>query len=438
MNSINNKLWFVLVMALTAFASPLVQAAQTTSQDEFRKGAESFNQGYYAAAVKTFKKAEAKGMKSPALYYNLASSYYKLGEYKKAGEYFNKVRKYRDMKYLAEYNLGLVALQQNDKKTAEKWFSSVAKNSKDKKLAALAGQNLKDMKQKKQPQWFTEKWTGYLSASLGYDDNVNFAPLGIADERSDSFSEIVASGDYLFSGNRKNGWLGEAYFYNINYLNEDIFDEYEYGVGVQNMRRFNRRWQGKFSLDLNKSNYGGEDYQTIANLGAQARHTLSRNEYLFLRYNYEDIKSDNVLFDYLEGWRQRLRAEYRLYRKSDNSRLYYELELNDRNDLTIATGPRAGQYSYSPTRHTLRGRYTSILNREWRLTGDLSYRASSYPATANQDRKDNRVKAAAYADYRITGDIKFRAKIEYTDNRSTEDIFAYKRTVYMLGINALF
>ena len=186
-------------------------------------------------------------------------------------------------------------------------------------------------------------------------------------------------------------------------------------------------------------NYGGEDYQTIAKIGAEARNTLSKNERIVLRYAYEDINSDNPLFDYLEGSRQKLRAEYRLYRKHDKSRLYYELELNNRNDLTIPPpSPRAGQYSYSPTRHTLRGRYTQMLNRNWHLTGDLSYRSSSYPTTPNQDRQDDRYKAAAYADYRITRDIKFRAKVEYTDNRSTEDIYAYKRTIYTLGLTGLF
>jgi len=162
-------------------------------------------------------------MKSPALYYNLASSYYKLGEYDKAGAYFNKVRKYKDMQSLAEYNLGLVALKKNETKTAEKWFNSVVKNSKDGKLVVLAEKKLRTVKPRKKASWVSKKWSAYLSGALGYDDNVNFAPLGITSEKSDSFSEVVASVDYLFSGDRKNGWLGEAYFYNINYFNEKPF-----------------------------------------------------------------------------------------------------------------------------------------------------------------------------------------------------------------------
>ncbi len=424
------KWLFIMLIALTSFSSSLLAA----SSDAFKQGAKAFNKGEYATAVESFKKAEAQGMKSPALYYNLAGSYYKLGEYNKARTYFEKVRQYKNMKSLAEYNLGLVALKKNDKKTAKKWFRSVAKNSRDKKLVALAERKLKGKKPPKKPRWVSKKWSAYLSGALGYDNNVNFAPLGITSEKSDSFSEVSASVDYLFSGDRKNGWLGEAYFYNINYLNENIYDEYEYGAGIKRNLQLNQKWQTYYLLDMSKINYGGEDYQTITKLGAEAKDSLSRNERLYFRYSYEDIKSDKTIFDYLEGWRQKFRAEYRLYRKQDNARVYYEFELNNRNDLTATSGV----YSYSPTRHTLRGRYTSKLSREWHLVGDLSYRASAYPVTVSQDRQDDRYKAIAYVDYRFAKNLKLRAKVDYTNNRSTENIFAYKRTVYSLGISALF
>lgn len=438
--TMNNKLLLIILTVLIIFSSPLVSA----SQDDFKKGTESFIQGDYAVAVKAFKQAEMQGMKSPALYYNLASSYYKLGEFKKSRDYFNKVRNYKDMRDLADYNLGLIALNQDDKQTAKKLFTNVAKNTDDKKLAALAEKNLREIGSQKPASWVTKKWSGYLSASLGYDDNVNFGPLGISNEVSGSFSELIATGDYLFSGDRKNGWLGEAYFYSIKYLdidppNEDLFDEYEFTAGIKKYLQLNPDWQTLYSLNIRKISYSGEDYQTIAKIGAEARNKLSRNERLHLRYSYEDINSDRPLYDYLEGWRQKLRAEYRLYRKRDNSRLYYELELNNREDISPGNpSTSSGFFSYSPTRHTLRGRYTSKLNRAWHLTGDLAYRYSDYPATVDQDRQDDRYKAAVYADYLFTNDVKLRAKLEHMNNRSTEDIFTYRRTMYSLGLNALF
>jgi hypothetical protein len=441
MKVINIKLLFFVTILLSGFSLPVMSAQSAKADSAFNLGAESFSKKDYSSAIKAFEQAEANGLKTPALYYNLASSYYMAEQYGKAREYFLKVREFDEMQDLADYNLGLVALKQNDKKSAENFFSGVVKKSSDKKLVALAGSNLKDIKPrtKSLPAWTTKKWSAYLSASLGYDDNVNFAPLGISNEISSSFSELFASGDFLFSGDRKNGWLAEAYFYTIKYYDvdepiTDLYDEYEFGIGIKKNFQINRLWRAFLSLDASKINYAGEDYQTIAKISAEARKSLSSNERLNLRYSFEDIKSDNLLFDYLEGWRQKIRAEYRLYRKSDNSRIYYELELNDRNDLSIT----AGDFSYSPTRHVIRGRYTRLLSDKWHLTGDLAYRYSDYPTTASQDRQDNRVKVAAYADYRFTRDVKLRAKAEYTDNSSTEDIFTYNRLIYTLGINAYF
>lgn len=154
---------------------------------------------------------------------------------------------------------------------------------------------------------------------------------------------------------------------------------------------------------------------------------LSKFERLYLRYGYEDIRSENTLYNYLEGSRHKVRAEYRQYNKSNIKKVYYELELNNRNDLTTA--------SYSPKRHTVRGRYTHIFSQDWRLAGDLAYRLSDYPTVASQNRKDTRLKASAYLDYYFDKTMKLRAKIEYTDNSSNLNIYDYTRTVYTVGVN---
>ena len=80
------------------------------------------------------------------------------------------------------------------------------------------------------------------------------------------------------------------------------------------------------------------------------------------------------------GWRQR--AQVRYYRNTEQSRqqLYYELELNKRNELVASDG--GFSYEYSPTRHTLGGKYTHKFSGKWYLTGDLAYRVSDFPASA--------------------------------------------------------
>lgn len=439
MITINKKLVLTLSLVLYALlllpAISLAQADQaTTSAQQFETGKEYFNNGDYSSALKYFSKAEKLAMKSPALYYNLASTYYKLGDYEQSRNYFTRVRDYKQLSDLADYNIGLISLLKDDASAAEKSFTSVVKNSKDKKLVILAQQKLKSIAAQKKPEWVTKKWSASVSASLGYDDNVNFAPLGITAERGDSFYDIYASADYLFAGDRKNGWSGGVSFYNLNYQTENTYDESEYGAALKKYLQINRDWQTVFSLGAKKLEYNSAAYQTITRLAAESRNWMSASDRLLFRYSYEDISSDNSLYDYLQGSRQKLQAEYGLYNKKSIGRIYYVLELNDRNDLSVTTG----DYSYSPTRHLLRGKYTGILSREWRLTGDLSYRASDYPATANQDRQDDRVKAAVYLDYRFNRDFNIRGKVSYTDNQSTEAIYDYKQTRYTVGVNVYF
>jgi hypothetical protein len=158
----------------------------------------------------------------------------------------------------------------------------------------------------------------------------------------------------------------------------------------------NGKWKTRFSTQLSKRTYGGDDYQTIMSIHTSAKQRLSGMKYLRLRYRYENIGSDNVIYNYLDGWRQQLRAEYIACSKSNGKRLYYELELNDRQDTANA--------SYSPTRHTVRGVYAKKLDSKIRWGGDIAYRRSAYnyPVTATQNRDDTRWRLAAQIDCRYS------------------------------------
>jgi hypothetical protein len=453
MTSINHRWLETIVVAvigclsLSAYseAQPVLQtgvsataqgdfSGEDFAMEDFERGKAAFNESDYASAVKFFTRVESQGRTSPALYYNLASSYFMLRQYDQAVEYFNKVRQYSEMQDLAEYNLGLVALIENNLESARKLFTSVVMQSEDKKLVTLANKKLEYTMSQQQREHLTDRWSADVSFSLGYDDNVNFVPLDVTGGDSDSFTELYTRADYLLSGDRKDGWLGQVSFYNINYRTEDIYDEYEYAVAIKKYLQLNIDWQTIYALDITRINFNSEPYQTIARFEAESRYRFADRQLFLLGYSYEDIKSDDSLYDYLEGWRQKFRAEYSIYYRRDNSRFYYELELNDRNDLNLSTG----DFSYSPVRHLFLGKHTFVLSRQWDVTGELSWRNSDYPQTASQDREDNRLRATIYSDYRFTRDLRLRAEAMYTDNSSTEDFYDYKQTIMTLGLIAYF
>ena len=155
---------------------------------------------------------------------------------------------------------------------------------------------------------------------------------------------------------------------------------------------------------------------------------------LIYLYQAEDIRSDSATYDYLQGWRQRARAEYRNYAENNIKHIYYELELNNRGHLVTSTDT----YDYSPTRHTIRGIYTYILKKKWWLIGDLAYQKSYFPASSTLDRDDDQLKLTLTVDYHFDQTLKFTTKYQYTDNKSNVDRYNYDKSIIRIGLSKLF
>lgn len=414
-----------LAVFLTGMIIPVNVWADAAS--DFARGSELFRSGDYSTAARYFESARKQGMSSVALYYNLGSSYFKLGEYEGARHYFLIVAREPRMKDLAEFNLGLIAQKQGDFQQADDYFQRVVTSSSDEKLRAMAENKLAVLQRGKRP------WTGFLSASFGYDDNITAAPAEATQGVADQYYDVFAMADVLVSGRRKQGWLAEFSFFNIDFFDTDSYDEYLYVIGMRREQQL-WGWDTRSSLSMSKSNYAEQDFQTIYKLELRARQTLASGTRLQLQYRYEDINSDNSLYDYLQGWRQKLGASLRFYEQDYNWQLYYELELNDREDL-ILSGYEA---SYSPTRHNLGGKYSYRWNANWDLVTDLSYRTSDYPATLSQDRQDDRWRLRLDAEYRLDRYSKLRGRIQYMDNESSVDNYDYDKTLISIAYNRLF
>ncbi|VAW67585.1 hypothetical protein MNBD_GAMMA09-2288 [hydrothermal vent metagenome] len=439
----------IFILALVFFMT----GANASVESDFKQGVSYFNSGEYSSAVKKFESVRKQGVKSASLYYNLGSVYFKLKNYEMAEGYFVKLKNTAKMKYLAEYNLGLIAIEQNELDKARKYFKSVRDHSGDNKLVYLSRRQLSGRQLKKSELSVAEassmgsqknrKWSAYVNGSLGYDSNINFAPAGLGTEESATFFDAMVIADYLFSGTKSNGWTGDALLYTIRYsdtgnpnISKGAFDQDQYGVSLKKTQKM-ADWNMQFKVGLDKSTYGSRDYQSILSLHARGRKKLSRSDRIYLRYRYEDIGSDNTVFDYLEGWRQKIRGEFRRYNKKNSAQFYYELELNNRKDFV--SGITGNEFSYSPTRHTFRGKYTAMLkNKAWRVTGDLAYRLSQYPSTPTQSRTDDRWKAAVYANYEFDRTMRLKLKFEYTDNTSTDNIYVYDRQLVSASLSKEF
>ncbi len=410
----------VFLILMVSLAPIQVRADANT---DFELVSKYFSQGDYARAVVQFENAYKQGMRSVALYYNLGSSYFKIKNYQRAEIYFSEVARFPNMKSLAEYNLGLVALRMNDNSKARRQFELVVSLDQDEKLISLAQLQLRDMKPEIKP------WYVFLNAGIGYDDNITAVPDSVISNESDMFYEIFATGELVLQGERQQGWLADVSFSQIDYDDTDLYDESQYGMTVKKADRYDR-WLTEMALHLDKSTYGGDDFQSLVRFEVSGKRSLSRTERIYLKYRYDDISSDNVLYDYLQGWRQILRPEYRIYDAKSTSVFYYEIELNDRQDTPTA--------SYSPTRHTLRGRYTYRLNEAWHIGGDVSWRYSEYELVTAPVREDDRWRIGAHIDYLFNKTLKLRTRLIHTENESTLDVYDYNKTVVSIGLSKSF
>jgi hypothetical protein len=414
----------ILLIALLLLYSAVALAS---AKDDYNDGVGFFRKGDYHSAIASFKSAEKKGMESAALFYNLGSAYYRIEQYDASKKYFTRVKQYPDQRALAEFNLGMIALEQNDNEEALAHFKYAQANSKDKKIIDASKQTIAEL------TGTPKRWGAFVLGNIGYDDNISVTPDNLALGVDDTFYNIYASADYVIQGKRQSGWLVDAAYFNISYSDSDNFDQDFYTIGLRNEHRFSS-WYTITQLKYGNSTFGGDDLQSFYKLDVQGARPLSGNAKIILQYRFDDFTSKNTTYDYLEGWRQR--AQIRYYRNTvkSNQQVYYEGELNNRGELVTSSY----SYEYSPTRHTLGGKYTHKFNGSWYLTGDLAYRVSDFPASATLDRDDTRWTLGILLDYRIDPTLALKSNVKYIQNESTVDIYTYDKTVISLGVSKLF
>jgi len=402
-------------------------AALASAKDDYNDGVEFFKKGDYHSAIASFKSAEKKGMESAALFYNLGSAYYKIENFTASKKYFTRVKQYPDQRALAEFNLGMIALEQNENEEALAHFKYAEGNSKDKKIVDAATKTIAEL------TGTGKRWSAFVLGNIGYDDNISVTPDNLALGVDDSFYNIYASADYLVHGRKQRGWLLNAAFFTVDYSDEDDFDQDFYTIGLRNEHPFSS-WNTITQLKYGNSTFGGDDLQSFYKLEVLGARPLPGNAKIILQYRFDDFTSKNSIYDYLEGWRQRAQIRYSRNTVKSNQQVYYEGELNNRGELVA----ESYSYEYSPTRHTLGGRYTHKYTEKWYLTGDLAYRASDFPASPTLDRDDTRWTLNVLLDYRIDPTLALKSNVKYIQNDSTVDIYTYDKTVISFGVSKLF
>lgn len=426
---INENTMISLKKIFAAYCFLLLLCTNATAKqqlDDFELGRDKFNQGQYELALTYFNRALSQGNTSPKLLYALGSVHYKLKNYKASWKYFEKTTKIKQFAPLSYYNLGLIAHKVDDDKLALKYFKRSKSITNSKNLKNLTSKQISTLTSSKY-----NPWGGYASAGYGNDSNITSAPSGVASNESGSFVRATALVNYIVTGSRSNGLIAKATIFANDYLDTSFNDDKSFAMDIS-LRDTVEQWKLAYEAGIKQSTYGDDDFQRTYKFTFKAKNKFPNKNELRLRYRYEDINSLVTRFDYLEGSRQKLRAEYRIKWSGDMLRLQYELELNDRQNTVTR--------NYSPTRHKLAVKYDNKLDPANSIGGEVEYRASDYDATATQDRSDDRVSAAIKHTYSFDDKWKLKTRIKYKTNDSNEpgDIFDYDRTIATIDLSRRF
>ena len=411
---------------ISVFVLLLAQAtvAVAGSADDFDAGIRYFADNNYPLALEYFKRAEDAGMHSAQLDYNLGSVYYTLGQYEASNRYFENLTSDKNLGALAYYNLGLIAHKSGDDNKAIELFETSSTSTQDAGLASLAEKQIKTLRSLRPKTWFA-----YVSASYGYDSNITLLSSSTASDESGSFLQTLALADWKISGNDASGLHTSVLFISNDYQESNDFDDNSFTLGAEYRQRIDD-WKLAYGLEWGQSTYAEEDYLTTAGLALKAKTRVSNKGEIRLRLRYEDISNRSPQFDFLDGSRTQLKAEYRFKTKPREYRFEYLQEFNDRQNTATE--------SFSPTRQGLSFRYFNDLSATTRIGMGLQFRDSDYQSVPSQNRNDERTRLRLESRYKINSDWSVESEIIYTDNQSSEKGSSYDKYLASISLNALF
>lgn len=175
---------------------PSPAAADTVAaQVAFDNANTAFRNGDYAAALAGYNEALTNGKDSSRLFYNMGLAHYHLGQYAQAQWAYTEAAKDDSMAALANYQLGVLANREGDKRSAEKWFKRSRAEADSPKLRLLSVRSLETIGAS-QPHFESA-----FAAGFGHDTNAFRAPdepyTDLSQDPSVFVDPVEQSGSYV-------------------------------------------------------------------------------------------------------------------------------------------------------------------------------------------------------------------------------------------------
>ncbi|MDH5737489.1 MAG: hypothetical protein OEZ23_04230, partial [Gammaproteobacteria bacterium] len=372
----------------------------------------------------------------------------RLGDFKEASQWFEKITQDSKWGRLALYNLGIIAEKSGHEELAFGYYLRAYRESVTEKEQLLASLKVKRLRERLETRE-DKTWYGVVSLGAGYDDNVGLfetVPGEVTGKESDGYREVIGSVSRYINGNRDAGMHFGAGLYQRSYLDLDAFDYTSYFLRINREQKVGG-WRLLGGVRAEISEIEGEDFLNSLILGFRGRTGAGKVHYE-LGMDYSHVKGD-APYDHLTGYSWSVDLSAIWLAKEGYWRLGLTHEKNRREDYYLA-----GEFqSYSPARSTLVLKNTKTLAPGMELVTRFSLREGNYDdsnvylntdgTTRIKDRDEVRMAASIRLQYLIsqsaigTGWFIF-AVFNYADNDAEFDQYSYTNRQLTLGVERLF
>lgn len=428
-----------LLVSLAVLTSQFARADdQNTAKASFRAGVLAFQNGNLDDARRHLESAEALGLSSRSLHYNLGVLYYRLGLLADAEQRFRLLLD-TPQHTLALYNLGLIALAQGDDDNARGQFQQVVRRADHDKLTRLAQAQLDRLGTERSGA----DWQGLLTLATGYGENVGVYP---DDARSDLDDNFIQSNGALRFGSdlSANDRLSiNLQTYLREYRSEDRFNTH--------LLRLDTEWAHKRSQNVWLSVSAGADQSWFGNQPRERTFRLAtaaetrgcaigpERARCRLALTSEWIEASAPYRAY-DGQRHRLEGRYRARVGAWSGELRLRSDYHDRRDFQSSDD----FISVSPWHQSARLRVGYRWSPVWTISGSGELRYSYYRDAnriSNDDtllvghREDWRTNTTVDLEARLNSSVALSANGTWVSNRSNFDRYTYDTLTASVGLN---
>jgi len=411
----------ILLYAVTPCMSVQLLAAENT--EPWDAGLAAYARDDFATALNAFRSARDAGQQGPAVHYNIGVCAFQLQQFDEAEASFTYlVRNYPRMRALANYNLGLVAVEQQRVAAArEYFFVAYQQSADDRNIRVLSSMMLRQLDAPNSNQ-SPRTWRGAVAARAAYDDNIvlrDEAGVPVDTATASPLLDLFGSFAVPLAGIADLSLDTSAYA--VSYLDNSDLNQTALRAGVA-YAWSSRAWYGRVSLFFGHGSFGGSSYDNSRNFEASASRALFDASVLQFRYRYSHIDAADPVFEGIDGWQQRFEVNYRWQGTLSSFQAALQYEDNQRRDAWL-----------NASRQRLRLSYRKSFSPQWRYEINTEYRASRYTA-AQPSRSEDLLSAGIGLARATRSGWEVLAELRYADNASSEAVYAYDRVQFGIGL----